>query len=689
MRFLELFGQEIRYIKGIGPKRALDFEKLNVRTLEDLIYLLPRRYEDRREVRSLKEVIFGDLNLVKAKVLGVEEVSVRRNFKVIKALISDGTRKKAYAVWFNKDYVKKLLSLGKEFLFYGKVVSKYGEIQIQDPEFEPIEDVGELSVGKILPIYPLAGNLTQKILRSAVETALELLIPEIPEIIPQDILERNSLMPLTSALKEVHFPSSLELALKARDRLAFDELFLLQLFLALKMRDRKIESAPIFKVRGDLLREFWNRLPFTLTNAQKRAWREIQSDLSSGKPMNRLLQGDVGSGKTVIAIASMLLAVENGYQAVLMAPTEVLAEQHFWVLDQYLTPLGVKIGLLIGSLKDRTKKRILEELSNGETKVVVGTHALIQEGVEFKNLGLVIIDEQHRFGVMQRAALLKKGNSPHVLVMTATPIPRTLSLTIYGDLDVSVIDEMPPGREPVMTYWVTSKRREKVYEFVKNRVSQGEQAYVICPLIEESDVLEAEAATKLFEELKATFLKDEKLGLLHGRMKIEEKESVMKAFKAGKIEVLVATPVVEVGIDVPNATVMVIENADRFGLSQIHQLRGRVGRGHKRSYCILLADPKTEEARKRLSVIVSTTDGFKIAEEDLKLRGPGELCGVRQHGVTDFKVADILRDYDLLSIARNEAFSLVKESPDLKEYPILRLMVKRRFAEAGDLINVS
>lgn len=689
MKFLELLNQEIRYLRGIGPKRASDFEKLGVKTLEDLLYLVPRRYEDKREIRSLNELVFGDFNLVKAKVLGIEEISIRKNLKVIKALISDGSRKRAYAVWFNKEYLKKLLSQGKEFLFYGKVISKYGEIQIQDPEFESIEDLEELGAGKIMPIYPLAGSLTQKVLRTAVQMALENLVSELPEIIPQDILERNSLIDLPSAFREIHFPSSSEMALRARDRLAFDELFLLQLFLALKMKDRKSESAPILKVKGDLLREFWSKLPFTLTNAQKRAWKEIQADLSSGRPMNRLLQGDVGSGKTIIAIASMLLAVENGYQAALMAPTEVLAEQHFWVLDQYLTPLGVKIGLLIGSLKDRTKRRILEELANGETKVVVGTHALIQEGVEFKKLALVIIDEQHRFGVMQRAALLRKGSSPHVLVMTATPIPRTLSLTIYGDLDVSIMDEMPPGRKPVMTYWVTSKKREKVYEFVKNRVSQGEQAYVICPLIEESDVLEAEAATELFEELKITFFREERVGLLHGRMKTEEKERVMKAFKAGELDILVATPVIEVGIDVPNATVMVIESADRFGLSQIHQLRGRVGRSHKQSYCILLADPKTEEARKRLSIIVSTTDGFKIAEEDLKLRGPGELCGVRQHGVTDFKVADILRDYKLLSIARNEAFSLIERSPDLKEYPILRLMIKRKFAEVGDLISVS
>ncbi|KUK14588.1 MAG: ATP-dependent DNA helicase RecG [Synergistetes bacterium] len=689
MKFLELLDREIRYLKGIGPKRASDFEKLGVVTLEDLLYLLPRRYEDKREVRSLTELVFGDFNLIKAKVVNVEEVNVRRNLKIIRALISDGSRRKAYAVWYNKGYIKKFLSLGREFLFYGKVISKYGEIQVQDPEFEPVEDLDALGAGRILPVYPLAGNLTQKVLRSVVGMVLDMILPELPDIVPRDVLERNSLMDLPSALREVHFPSSLKEVSKARDRLAFDELFLLQLFLALRVRERKTVEAPVLRPRGDLLREFWNRLSFTLTNAQKRAWKEIQADLSSGKPMNRLLQGDVGSGKTIIAIAAMLLAVENGYQAALMAPTEVLAEQHFWVLDQYLTPLGVKIGLLIGSLKDRVKRRVVEEIASGDIKVVVGTHALIQEGVEFKNLALVVIDEQHRFGVMQRAALLKKGDSPHVLVMTATPIPRTLSLTIYGDLDVSIMDEMPPGRKPVMTYWVTSKKREKVYEFVKKRVSLGEQAYIICPLIEESEVLEAEAATKLFEELNATFFKEERVGLLHGRMKSEEKEMVMKAFKRGDLQILVSTPVIEVGIDVPNATVMVIESADRFGLSQIHQLRGRVGRGPKQSYCILLADPKTEEAKKRLSVVVSTTDGFKIAEEDLKMRGPGELCGVRQHGVTDFKVADILRDYKLLALARKEAFFLVEKSPNLKDYPLLRLMVKRKFAEVGELIDVS
>lgn len=689
MRFLELLDQEIRYLKGVGPKRALDLEKLNVKRLEDLLYLIPRRYEDKREIRSLSELVLGDFNLVKAKVLGVEEISTRGNLKVIKALLSDGSRRRAFAVWFNKGYIKKLLEKGKEYLFYGKVVSKYGEIQIQDSEFEPLEDLDELGAGKILPVYPLAGNLTQRFLRGTVSSALELVLPEASEFVPSDILERNSLMDFASAIKEIHFPSSSDSVIRARDRLAFDELFLLQLFLALRMKDRRSESAPILRSKGELLKEFWKRLPFPLTNAQRRVWKEIKEDLSSGKPMNRLLQGDVGSGKTIIAVAAMLLAVENGYQAALMVPTEILAEQHFWVLDQYLTPLGVKVGLLIGSLKDRTRKRILEELSSGELKVIVGTHALFQEGVEFKNLALAVIDEQHRFGVIQRAALLRKGNSPHVLIMTATPIPRTLSLTIYGDLDVSVIDEMPPGRKPVMTYWVTGKKRDKVYEFVKKKVSEGEQAYVVCPLIEESEALEAESATKLYEELKATFFREERVGLLHGRMGIEEKEMIMRAFKRGEIDILVSTPVIEVGIDVPNATVMVIESADRFGLSQLHQLRGRVGRGAKQSYCILLADPKTEEARRRLSVIVSTTDGFKIAEEDLKLRGPGELCGVKQHGVTDFRVADILRDFKLLAIARSEAFSLVERNPDLSDYPLLKALVKRRFSEAGELLSVS
>ncbi len=689
MKFLELLDQEIRYLKGIGPKRASDLEKLGVRTLEDLLYLIPRRYEDKREIRPLSDLVFGDFNLVKAKVLNIDEITARGNLKILKAPLSDGSRRKVYAVWFNKEYIRKLISIGKEYLFYGKVINKYGEIQIQDPEFEPLEDINELGAGKILPVYPLAGSLTQKVLRSAVSLALEVLAPELSDYVPDEILRRNSFLDLHTALREIHFPSSSDSILKARDRLAFDELFLLQLFLALRVKDRRSDVAPILRIKGDLLKEFWQRLPFSLTNAQKRAWMEISKDLSSGKPMNRLLQGDVGSGKTVIAVAAMLLAVENGYQAALMAPTEVLAEQHFWVLDQYLTPLGVRIGLLTGSLKDRTKKRILDDLSSGEIKVVVGTHALIQEGVAFKDLALVVIDEQHRFGVAQRAALLRKGDSPHVLVMTATPIPRTLSLTIYGDLDISVIDEMPPGRKPVMTYWVTSKKRDRVYEFVRSRVVQGEQAYVICPLIEESDALEAEAAIRLYEELKSTLLREERLGLIHGRMRMEEKELVMRAFKNGNIQVLVATPVIEVGIDVPNATVMVIESADRFGLSQLHQLRGRVGRGEKQSYCVLVADPKTEEARKRLSIIVSTTDGFKIAEEDLKMRGPGELCGVRQHGVTDFKVADVLRDYKLLTIARNEAFSLIERDPDLKSNPLLKLLVKRRFSGAGELISVS
>lgn len=688
MKFLELLDREVRYLKGVGPKRAQDFEKLGVKKVEDLLFLLPRRYEDRREIRSLGDLVFGEENLIKGKVLGIEDISSRKGIRIIKALISDGGRRRAYAVWFNKLYIKKLLLKGKEYLFYGKVIQRYGEIQIQDPEIEPFEDVAEMNAGRILPVYPLAGRLSQRIVRSAVEGALELVSPEVVDFLPEFIRKENSLMELSIAFRELHFPSDSSSAIEARRRLAFDELFLLQLFLALRARERKSESAPVLRVRGHLLREFWKRLSFTLTRDQARAWREIRDDLSSGKPMNRLLQGDVGSGKTVIAIASMLLAVENGYQSALMVPTEVLAEQHFCVLDQYLTPLGVKIGLLTGSLRERVKRRVINELASGETKVVVGTHALIQERVEFKNLALVVIDEQHRFGVLQKAALLKKSISPHVLVMTATPIPRTLSLTLYGDLDVSLIKELPPGRKPVMTYWVSERKRDKVYEFVKKRVREGEQAYIICPLVEESEALEAESAVKLYEELKRRVFREERLGLIHGRMKMEEKERVMKSFKHGEIQILVATPVIEVGIDVPNATVMVIESADRFGLSQIHQLRGRVGRGGKQSYCVLIANPKTEEARKRLSIIVSTTDGFKIAEEDLKLRGPGELCGIRQHGITDFKVADILRDFDLLALARKEAFHLVNASKALREYSLLKVFVKRKFAEAGELLNV-
>jgi ATP-dependent DNA helicase RecG len=680
----------VRYARGVGPARAQLLERLGVRTVAELLYRLPRRLEDRSHLRPIAQLAGGTTDTVQGMVSRVTQFRPRRrrDLVLVKAAVTDGTGV-LQAVWYNQPYLARQLPVGGRVILHGRVVRRGGEVQMVSPEFEVVED-GEdaetLHAGRIVPVYGSTEGLSQRTLRGIVARALDDHAGSVEEWMPAEILAHYGFPSLGEALREAHFPQSLPSWETARNRLVFEELLLFQL---LVLRQRAAWTAETRAVpygdAGPLLARFLGSLPYRLTAAQRRVLGEILRDLDGPHPMNRLLQGDVGSGKTVVAAAALLRAVGGGAQGALMAPTEILAEQHYLTLRRLLEPLGVTVQLLVGSLPRAERQEALARASDGRADVVVGTHALIEEDVAFHRLGLVVVDEQHRFGVAQRAALRRKGERPDVLVMTATPIPRTLALTLYGDLDVSVLDELPPGRSPIRTVHRAGHLRPKVYEFVRAQVAQGRQAYIVCPLIEESDKLQAEAATELASRLREGPLRGLRVEVVHGRLRVEERDRVMEALRAGEIDVLVATTVIEVGIDVPNATVMVIEDADRFGLAQLHQLRGRVGRGAHQSYCILVADPRTEEARARLRVMVETTDGFQIAQRDLELRGVGELLGGRrQHGISDFRVADLLRDHRWVERAREEALRIVAQDPALgrPEHRGLALALRARFGAA-------
>jgi ATP-dependent DNA helicase RecG len=584
------------------------------------------------------------------------------------ALLRDGSGYLT-AVWFNQPYLEKVVKRGQRLILYGKV-SRFrgGPLQIQHPDFEIVEqeDDDTLHTGRLVPIYRLTEGLGQRQLRSLLWRVVEAYAGETPESLPPAISARRKLLPLPEALRTIHFPES-EAALRAaRRRLVFEDFLLLQLGLAIRRQRVRRERGIAIKPPGTLAARLRQSLPFRLTPAQERVWEEIRNDLARPLPMNRLLQGDVGSGKTVVAALALLTAVEAGYQASLMAPTEILAEQHFLTLYELLRDLGVSVALLTSGVKGKERAELLDGVARGGIPVVVGTHALIQEGVVFRHLGLAVVDEQHRFGVVQRASLRAKGEHPDLLVMTATPIPRTLALTLYGDLDVSVIDTPPPGRQPVVTVLRTEAKRGQIYAFLKGQLREGRQVYVVCPLVEESEASDLKAATEMASRLRTEVFPEHPVGLLHGRLSFAEKEAVMRKFKVGIIRVLVSTTVIEVGIDVPNASVMLIEHAERFGLAQLHQLRGRVGRGPWKSYCILLASsPLSAEARRRLQAMAASTDGFRIAEVDLQLRGPGDFFGTRQSGLPEFRVADLVRDSAVLEDARQEALRLVDTDPDL------------------------
>ena len=673
----------IQYVKGVGEKRAALFHKLDIFTVGDLLCHYPREYEDWSSACGIEEAPVGELCCIRAKaVTSPTERRIRRGLSLFQFAASDGKAAMQVTI-FNNKYAAAKIKAGEEYLFFGKVDTRYFKREMSSPQIEPV--VGD-SRG-MHPIYPLTGGLTSRAIEKVVKTAMESLGDAAgEEFLPAFVREQYGLCDRLSAMRRIHFPENRADVEIARKRLTFDELLLLQLGLSRLRSGGKTPTTAV--VKADLSEKAKSLFPFTLTGAQSRAVDECLSDMQSGFVMMRLLQGDVGSGKTAVAAAVGYAAVKSGLQVALMAPTEILAEQHAKTLEKMLSPAGIEVGLLTAGRTAAEKRAVKEGLENGSLAFVVGTQALLSESTVFANLGLVITDEQHRFGVAQRAKLAAKGGNPHTLVMSATPIPRSLALVIYGDLDISVLDELPAGRTPIRTYAVGGDKRERVLNYIKKFVAEGRQAYIVCPLVgdDESEELfdeTSKSAIGTYEELKAGALADCRLGLLHGRMKPAEKEAVMAAFSKGELDVLISTTVIEVGVDVPNAVLMVVENADRFGLAQLHQLRGRVGRGEYASDCILISDARGEDVQRRLGVMKDTTDGFKIADEDLKLRGPGDFFGNRQHGLPHLKIAALSENIQMLEPVRQAAETLLPRL-DEPELAALKEQVDRLFKEVGE-----
>ena len=658
-------------IKGIGPKKSAYLNKLNIDTLEDFLFYYPRDYEDRRDIKKIASLQDGDTAAVRGKlILLVKGKAKFPRKQTLKLLVQDETGAME-VVFFHAPYLEKTLKKDEEYLFYGKVSINLGRIQMLHPDLTKCDNGSEQG---ILPVYPLTGGITQSEMRKWQREAQRYL-PNVEDHLSDAVLCRNRLCGIAYAIENVHFPQDKKRLMEAKYRLIFDELLFLQTGLLMMRNRMTVQKKGISFSEEIKMSEFIASLPYELTGAQKRVLKEINSDMESDKGMNRLVQGDVGSGKTVVAAAAMFKAAKCGYQAVLMAPTELLARQHFDGLKSMFSSFGIKVGFLSGSLGAKDKKAVLEQIESGTLDIIIGTHAVIQPGVVFSNLGLVITDEQHRFGVNQRAVLARKGENPDVLVMTATPIPRTLAVILYGDLDISIIDELPPGRQQIITRAVKANGREASYEFLKREVNKGRQAYVVAPLIEDSETLDAKSALGLYDELKARF-SSFSVAFLHGAMKQADKDRIMQEFYAGSIQILISTVVIEVGINVPNATIMMVENAERFGLAQLHQLRGRVGRGEEQSYCILISDGGSKVAEARAEIMKSTNDGFIIAEKDLELRGPGEFFGVRQHGVPELKLADLAKHVKILKTVREEAEQILKEDPFLETADHLKLRSK-------------
>ncbi len=681
-----LTDKSIRYAKGVGPQRMRQLDELGIQTIEDACFYPPRRYEDRSRILSINDVRAGETVTVRGRVLAVTLRRIRRGQSLVDLSISDGTGI-LHGVWFHQPYLAKQIASGEELIFYGKAEAGR-QPQIIHPEMEKVEQ-GEdafIHMGRITPVYPLTSGVSQRWLRKIIWHLLFDNPLCLEDILPASLRLRHQWPELTDAVKTLHFPDSWEKLSQARECLSFSELFLMQVALAWRRaKTSATDKVQRYKVDEKLTQALRSRLPFALTASQERVLSELLRDLSQPSPMHRLLQGDVGCGKTILIIFLLAAAVQSGYQAALMAPTELLAEQHRKTLEKMLGELGVSVGFLVQGISQAQRKRCLQDVAEGKIDILIGTHALIQTNVQFKQLALVVIDEQHKFGVIQRAQLARKAQTADVLVVTATPIPRTLALSIYGDLSISTINELPPGRSPIDTFWLRQDKRQELYELMRRQLKQARQAYIVYPLVEDDSTTELKAATRMAKHLQEDIFPEFSVGLLHGKLSAKEKEKRMSAFARGQTRLLVSTVIVEVGLDVPNATVMVIEHPERFGLAQLHQLRGRIGRGNHAATCFIISDTRDELAQKRLRAFVETTDGFQLAERDLEQRGPGELLGRRQHGWLRFRIADLSRDKALLELARQEADRLLEQDPQLAgpESGILKQRLARLRAQAS------
>lgn len=690
LKSAELLKKPIQYLKGVGEAKAALLHRLGIFTVGDVIAHYPRNYEDRSKLKKIAEMQDGEQCSFEGTIASKPvESRPRKGLSLCRVLIKDDTGL-IKALWFNQAYLKNHFKPGEKYIFYGTITRK-NVFEVLNPVYEKVSETGQVNTCRIVPVYPSTGKLNQNAIRTVIRTALEYAGDYLEEIIPDWILDHYHLAGIRYSIRNIHYPESDEAFLNARERLVFEELLILQMGLSgLKASTKEKEEGITFGA-GAEVEKVMGSLPFKLTNAQRRVLSEIESDMESSNVMNRLIQGDVGSGKTVIAVLALTKAIKSGYQGALMAPTEILAEQHYRSIEPLLKPFGIKTALLTGSTPAKDAKQILEQIREGNAELIIGTHALLEERVVFKRLGLVVTDEQHRFGVRQRALLSQKGNHADMLVMTATPIPRTLALILYGDLDISVVNELPPGRKKVETYAVDSAMRERINKFIRNQVAQGRQVYIVCPLVEESDAVEAKAASELAEQLSHSTFSDLRVALIHGKMKPAEKDTVMSQFIQGKTDILVSTTVIEVGVNVPNASLMVVENAERFGLAQLHQLRGRVGRGEYQSYCVLFNESRSTVAAERMKVMTKTSDGFVISEKDLELRGPGDFFGTRQHGIPELKIANLYRDMEILKKAQEAAFKLMEQDRLLAnpENMLLNSAVREKFKDAAKSISMN
>ena len=677
--------KNIQYVKGVGEARAKLLNRLGIFNLYDLITYYPRAHEDRSIPKKIAELIDGEDALIEViPVTRVSEVRIRRNMTILKMNVRDDSGM-CQITWFNQPYLKSMFKQGEYYRFYGRVNKKGNKIEMNSPVYD--KDDTFKNTGKIIPIYPSTYKLPQSTIRRVIENGLNEVDGKLPETLPEYIKSDYKLCDINNAIHQIHFPSSFDEFKIARRRLVFEELLSMQLaLLALKNQYTKDVKGIKFDIDAHMS-DVINSLPFSLTKAQLRVLEEIDTDMEKEKPMNRLLQGDVGSGKTIVALIAAYKCVKSGYQAAIMAPTAILATQHLESFNEILNKFGIRCELLVSGITKKKKEDILNRLSNGEIDIIIGTHALLEENVIFKKLGLVVTDEQHRFGVRQRSTITEKGDNPDVLVMTATPIPRTLALILYGDLDISIIDELPPNRKKIDTFAVTKGMTERVNNFIKKQIGEGRQVYIVCPLVEESEEINAKSVLELAESYKTEVFKDYRVEYLHGKMKQKEKDFIMEEFKNGNIDILISTTVIEVGVNVPNSSIMVIENAERFGLAQLHQLRGRVGRGEYQSYCILKYNGNTEVIRERMKVMTSTNDGFVISEKDLELRGTGEFFGTKQHGIPEFKIANLFEDIQELKSVQAIAMKIIDKDPKLEkeENKLLREVVDTKF---GDRIEI-